>query len=242
MDRIYNYGKSGGTFEVKDVDFATNTVRGIFTRYNVKDSDGDIGVKGMFTKTWAENGPKSSKPRIKMFMNHDSLQVPGVITDLWDDQDNAYYAAKIGDHTLGVDFMKMAQSGIITEHSYGYQRVREQKTSDGNKLLEVKQWELSALTGWGANEYTPLLQSGKSEDTITLIEKVLKRSAIVEKFCRNTDATDETIQLLLIEFKQMQQLLIDLTTQPETPTVPEEKADNSALIQELKQFTQKIFQ
>lgn len=241
MGKVYNYGNSHGIFDIKDVDFGTRTVKGIFTRYNVKDSDGDIGVRGMFTKTWAENGPKSSSPRIKMLLNHDSWQVPGVITDLWDDQDNAYYSANIGDHLLGIDFMKMAQSGIITEHSYGYQRIREQKTTDANMLLEVKQWELSALTAWGANQFTPLLQSSKAEDKVALAAKLLKRSADVEKFCRNTTATDETIQLLLIENKQLQQLIIDLTTQPDASTVPEQKITNDAILQELKQFTQKIF-
>jgi hypothetical protein len=63
-----------------------------------------------------------------------------------------------------------------------------------------------------------------------LDENVIERKIkALEKFVKNTDATDETIELLMIEIKQLQQLVIDIqsenlkkTTQPVLKaTVPE---------------------
>lgn len=220
MSSIYQY-KQGLAFELKDVDMKSRITIGAFTKYNVKDSDGDIGRKGMFKKTWSENGPTSDRPRIKHLLNHDITQPVGKPLELWEDDEYAYYKSQIGTHTLGDDYMKMAESGLITEHSYGFTRIRDNKIKEGNEMLEVKQWEFSSLTSWGANEFSPLLSIAKSEGKEALLQKLLKRTSAVEKFCRNSTATDETIQFMLIEYKQLQQILIDLTS---ISTVPEEKS------------------
>jgi hypothetical protein len=52
-------------------------------------------------------------------------------------------------------------------------------------------------------------------------EKVEQRMKALEAFCRNSDATDETIELLLIEAKQLSQLLIDITAKEITLPVIE---------------------
>ena len=54
---------------------------------------------------------------------------------------------------------------------------------------------------------------------------VAKHEAI-EKFCRNTNATDDTIQMLLLHSKQLAQMLVDMkrTTEPEQSIQPEENA------------------
>lgn len=229
MSSIYQY-KQGLAFELKDVDIKSRITIGAFTRYNVKDADGDIGRKGMFKKTWGENGPTSDRPRIKHLLNHDITQPIGKPLELWDDDDYAYYKSLIGTHTLGDDYLKMAESGLITEHSYGFTRIRDNKTKEGNEMLEVKQWEFSSLTSWGANEFSPLLSVAKGQNKDALLEKLLKRTSAVEKFCRNSTATDETIQFMLIEYKQLQQILIDLSN---TSTVPEEKSTQPDSAKEL---------
>lgn len=220
MSGIYQYG-SGISFELKDIDLKSRVTIGAFTRYNVKDADGDIGRKGMFKKSWAENGPDSDRPRIKHFIDHDITLPVGRISRLWEDDDWAYYESHTGTHALGDDYLKMAESGIITEHSYGYKRLREKKTREGNELLEVRHWEISSMRSWGANEFTPLISMSKGLDNEILLQKLLTRTNAVEKFCRNSTATDETIEFMLIEYKQLQQLLIDLT---KTSTQPEEKS------------------
>lgn len=168
--------------QLKDVDKKGRQMIGAFTRYNVKDSDEDIGKKGMFTKTWSENFA-----RIKHLLNHDITKPVGKIQKLWDDDDYAYYESKVGTHKLGDDVLDMAESGLLTEHSYGYNVIQSKDTKEGRELLELKQWELSNLTGWGANEYSPLISFTKEK--ADYISKLEKRAKALETFCRTTTAT-----------------------------------------------------
>jgi uncharacterized protein len=206
MQNIIQY-KSFADFAVKDVDTSGRTLVQAFTRYHVKDSDEDIGRPGMFTKTWSENFQ-----RIKHILNHDITKPVGRPEKLWEDNEYAYMKSKIGTHILGDDFIKMADSGLITEASYGYNVIRENKTNEGNELLEVKLWEISSLTGWGANQYTPIISLQKGVQKADALSKMVERMKALEKFCKDSDATDETIQLLLIETKQLQQHIIDIST------------------------------
>ena len=234
MQNLYQYKNTFLAAQVKDVDQKQGIVSGYFSAFNNVDADGDIIRSGAFTKTIRENGPGSSKPRIKHLMNHDVNQVPGVLQVLKEDSTGLYYESKAGTHTLGQDYIKMVESGIITEHSIGFRTVKRNQLQDyeGYKsnpsggwfeITEVKLWEGSSLTGWGANENTPITGlKGLSIDQ--QLQKMLERSNALEKFCRNTTASDETIELLLIEQKQLTQLIIDLQkqiTQPvEETTVP----------------------
>lgn len=221
MSKIIEY--KSFNCELKDVDKTGRNMVGAFTAYNNLDSDGDIGRKGMFTKTWAENFS-----RIKHLLNHDATMPVGKIEKLWEDDNHAFYKSKVGTHKLGDDVLEMADSGLLTEHSYGYNRIKENKSKEGMELLEVKQWEFSNLTSWGANESTPLISFSKSQDKEQLTIKMVKRSAALEKFCRSTTATDETIELLLLESKQLTQIILDIqnTTEPEIKsTLPVEFKD-----------------
>lgn len=203
--------------ELKDVDAQSRIVKGAFTKYNVLDSDGDIGRKGMFTKSWSENFS-----RIKHLLNHDTTKPVGKIKALTEDNDFAYYEAKIGEHDLGNDFIKMAESGLITEHSYGYRTIKQNKTKDGNELIELKHFEVSPLTAWGANQYTPIISLTKGLNKQEQEDKIAFRIKSLEKFCRSSTATDETIELLLLELKQIHQLFITIkATEPDTSTQPD---------------------
>lgn len=189
-------------FDVKDADAKQGVVKGYLSAFNKKDSDGDIIVKGAFAKSIQERGPKSSLPRIKYLLNHDPGQPLGVFTELQEDGYGLQYTAKIGSHTLGKDFLKMAESGIVTEHSIGFKTINEERRSDANYLKEISLFEGSALTGWAANPHTPLteIKSLKPETVLDYIKNV-------EKFCRNTTASDETIMMLHKSCKTMATLL-----------------------------------
>lgn len=219
--------------EVKDVDMASRTIVQAYTRYRVLDSDGDIGTKGMFDKTWGDNFS-----RIKHLLNHDTTKPVGKIEKLWDDVYAAYYKSKIGTHTLGEDFIKMADSGLITEASYGYKTIKEDKTKDGNLLLEVKLWEVSPLTAWGANQFTNIVSLTKSLSKDDQQIKLSERIKSLERFCKNATASDETIELLLLECKQLQQYIIDLqsTTQAADEALEPEKKEDDRLLLTLKEI------
>lgn len=232
MKEVYSY-KDFASNEVvfKDVDGKKGIVTGYFAHFNNVDSDGDIIRKGAFAKTVRENGPGSSKPRIKHLLNHDPSQPLGKLVDLKEDETGLYYESQLGTHALGQDFIKMAESGLISEHSIGYKTLKRNQLQDYEgymknpsggwyELTELKLWEGSSLTAWGANELTPLTGlKGVSKDKA--IELYIKKSEAIEKFCRNSSATDETIEMLLLHNKQLTQLIIDIqNTEPNEITLP----------------------
>ena len=206
---------------IKDIDGKKGIITGYFAHFNSLDSDGDIIVPGAFAKTFKERGPGSAQPRIKYLRNHIITEPVGIFTELKEDATGAYYEAKAGTNFVGQDTIKMIESGIITEHSFGFDTVKKELKSNARYLQELIVWEGSALTAWGANERTgaAMLKSlGKDGYT----EMLVKRSKAIELFCRNSSATDETIELLLLETKQLTQLIFDITTQPEIKsTVPD---------------------
>jgi HK97 family phage prohead protease len=202
--------------EFKDIDSKSRTVVFQFANYDNVDSYEEVSTQGMFTRSINNN-----MKRIKHLMNHDATQVPGVAQKIWDDSTGAYMESKIGTHALGNDYLEMANSGIITEHSYGFQVLSSEKGMMGEKqvtyLKEVKLWEASSLTAWGANEKTPLLSVVKAGDILNLedgVDAIIKRATDrmerVEKFCKNATVSDDTIELLLIEIKQLHTLIAEI--------------------------------
>ncbi len=197
---IYEYKNCDLAF--KDIDQKQGIVTGYFASFNTKDAENDVIQPGAFTKTISENFN-----RIKHLLDHNIQKAVGKILVLKEDATGLYYESKAGSHQMGQDFLKMAESGIITEHSIGYQIPKGKSTvKDGTCYIsEVKLYEGSSLQAWGMNENTPLTGiKSLYQDS----EAVAKRIKSLDTFCRNTDATDETIELLLIEIKQLSQLLL----------------------------------
>lgn len=233
MNEIYSYKDFSVTKPIgfKDVDGKKGIVTGYFAHFDNVDSDGDIIRKGAFTKTIRENGPGSAKPRIKHLLNHSTSQPLGKLVDLKEDDAGLYYESQLGTHSLGQDFIKMVESDLISEHSIGFRTLKRNQLQDYEgymknpsagwfELTEVKLWEGSSLTAWGANELTPLTgMKGLSKDKA--IELYIQKSEAIEKFCRNSTATDDTIEMLLLHNKQLTQLIIDIqNTEPDNATLP----------------------
>jgi HK97 family phage prohead protease len=226
MNSIYNIKDITMGSEVVDTDLIKGIVTGYFSKFDNVDSDGDIMKPGAFTKTIKEQGPKSAQPRIKHLLNHDPSQPLGKLLSLNEDANGLYYESQVGTHDLGSDFIKMVESGLITEHSIGFKIIKRnqiQSYEDYYKkpslgmfdITEVKLYEGSSLTAWGANALTPItsLKGDKNLD----VDMIVAKTAAIDKFCRNTTATDDTIQMLLLHSKQLAQLILDMksnTTEP----------------------------
>lgn len=245
MAEMYNVKDNSLVASIKDIDGKKGIITGYFSAFNNVDSDGDIIRKGAFSKTIMENGPQSPNPRIKHLMNHNTSMPLGVLKSLYEDDKGLAYESQSGSHSLGQDFIKMVESGLITEHSIGFRTVKRNQLQDYEgymknpsagwfELTELKLWEGSSLTAWGANGNTPItgMKNLSKEDQL---QKMLDRSKALEKFCRNTTATDETIELLLIEQKQLTQLIIDL--QKNTEPIITQPKNEANLIEAIKQFT-----
>jgi uncharacterized protein len=227
---MFSYKNRSISASIKDVDGKKGVVSGYFASFDNVDSDGDIIKKGAFAKSIMEWGPGSSQPRIKHLQNHNVSQPLGKLTNLSEDTKGLLYDSQIGSHTLGQDFIKMVDSGLITEHSIGYQTMKQNQIQDYAdymknpaagmyELTDLKLWEGSSLTAWGSNQRTPLTSlKGKERDTA--IQVLLNRQKNMEKFCRNSSASDETIELLLIECKQLTQLIIEKSTMQDMTECP----------------------
>ena len=224
---MYNYKSLG--MEVKDVDVKEGIVSGYFSAFGMVDSDGDIMMPGAFKRSIADWGPKG-KGRIKHLLNHDPSKPLGKPIELDEDGYGLKYVSKIGTHSLGRDFLKMVESGLIAEHSIGFKTLREQKSGDANQIHEVMLFEGSSLTAWGANENTPMIGM-KNMGTIEDIQSQIKA---FEKFIRDSDVTDETIDLCLIKVKQLAQALEMMSSTEAVIATPpqqkEEKVDVSSFI------------
>lgn len=239
MDKLYIYKNDSLSANITDADSKKGIVTGYFSKFNNVDGDGDIIKKGSFAKTIKEQGPNSGQPRIKHLLNHDPSQPLGKLISLKEDADGLSYESQIGTHTLGLDFIKMVESGLITEHSIGFKIVKRnqiQSYEDYNKrpekglfeISEIKLYEGSSLTAWGANPLTPIT-SLKSELNIDLI---LSHQFAIEKFCKNTDATDETIQMLLLHSKQLTQLICDIKNSIVPTEITQPQDDITDIIRE----------
>lgn len=239
----YLYKSVPGNF--KDVDSSSMKVAGVFSKFNVLDSDGDVVLLGSTTKSISERGPKSSHPRIKHFLNHDTRLTVGVLDELYEreQEQDLYYESNIGKHQLGKDFILQVESGIITEHSIGFKPIKYSNTDTGYNFSEIKLWEGSSLTAWGANEFTPMF-GRKCFDKENLSKLLDERQRDIEKFIRNSTASDETLELLSIEIKQLQQLVFDVlnseTQMPPKAHLPLEKEKEEAALAMLKLIKYKI--
>jgi HK97 family phage prohead protease len=226
MNSIYNIKDVSIISEIMDMNPIQGIVTGYFSKFNNVDSDGDIMKPGAFTKTISEQGPLSTQPRIKHLLNHDPSQPLGKLLSLKEDDYGLYYESQVGTHDGGEDFIKMVESGLITEHSIGFKIIKRNQIQSYENYLrnptlgqfeitEVKLYEGSSLTAWGANSLTPItsLKGDKNLD----VDMIVAKSAAIDKFCRNTTATDDTIQMLLLHSKQLAQLILDMksnTTEP----------------------------
>lgn len=193
-------------FELKDMSMDKRTAVISHAVYNNIDRVEDISRKGMFSKSWQE-----SKSDIAYYKNHDDDQVPGKVMDVWEDESKAYTQVYHGTHTLGNDTLIMLDEGIIRKSSFGYIVVRKEFTTVNGKkvreLKEVKHIETSVLTRMQANPLAGIESVTKASDIANVVTELKQSLRVMEKFCRNTKASDPTILLILGEIKEANRII-----------------------------------
>ena len=207
----------------KDMDIHKGIVTGYFAMFNNKDLDGDVIERGAFAKTVQERGPKG-KQLIKYLLDHDKNKVVAKINELYEDEKGLYYEAKIGSHALGQDFLKMVESELINQHSFGFKTIKEQydQATKSNRLKELFMYEGSAVQFLGANPETTFIGLKSVEDVIAYMDRI-------EKFIKSTDCTDETIIQLENKLKSLHELI-----KPTDVTLEKMKADKEQIKHVLK--------
>jgi HK97 family phage prohead protease len=145
---------------IKDIDMSKREAVIAHATYKSPDSDGDKSLRGMFDKSWRENFGL-----LRFFLNHKKDQAPGKPLQTWDDSDHAYTRSKLGTHTLGDDVLKMLDEGVIVAASFGFEPLRYKANKSGGKdFIEVKHYETSVLTHWGAHENSGVVSVEKAAD------------------------------------------------------------------------------
>jgi HK97 family phage prohead protease len=181
---------------IKDIDMKNRVVTGYLADFDSKDHDGDISLKGSFKKSISER-----KDDIFFLNQHDWKQPHGKFKVLEEDSKGLYFESeKLIDTTFSMDALKLYEAGIVKEHSFGYQVVKQEfsKSDDANIIKEYKLYEGSNVT-LGANPNTPF--TGFKSFTIKEVNDHYK---LILKAFRNGTFTDETFGLLEIALKQLQ--------------------------------------
>lgn len=192
--------------EVKDVD-EKGQVLFYFSAFGIKDSDGDITRKGTFTKTINEN-----IKRIKHLKNHNTTQTPGVIKEMGEDEYGAWALSQLILKTqLGKDTYEEYKAGAITEHSYGYDTIKEKEDTElkANILEELKVYELSSLNFLGANPDTYTVDVKNEKQLLLEFDKLLK--------LKQGDFTDEYLEKIETKMKQIIEHIESLHTEGPSP-------------------------
>ena len=181
---------------VKDIDTKKRIVTGYLSSFDqVKDSYGDMVVKGAFTKSINER-----KDQIYFLNQHNWDQPHGKFNILKEDNFGLYFESEpLIDTTFSSDALKMYEAGILKEHSFGYETIKSEfdKENDARMLKEIKLYEGSNVT-IGANSNTPFTGMKSS------LKEINEQSAKIYKAIKNGTFTDETFRLLEIALKQLQ--------------------------------------
>jgi len=192
MDGLLNY--KSNKLSLKDVDVKNRIVTGYLSSFDNKDHDGDIIVKGAFSKSITER-----KNQIFFLNQHNWQQPHGKFNILKEDSKGLYFESEpLINTSYSDDTLKLYEAGIVAEHSVGFQTIQKSFEGDTRILKELKLFEGSNVT-LGANSDTPFT----GFKNLTLQETNDKVKLILKAF-RNGTFTDETFSLLEISLKQLQ--------------------------------------
>lgn len=168
--------KKDASKSIVDVSTGKREIVTGFATYSSPDRDKDLANMGMFTKSWKEFTD------VRLFENHDKTKAPGKILKLWEDTEHAYAQTKMGTHTLGEDVLKMADEGIITDSSYVFVPIKQEKLkSGGYSYKEVFHKEVSLLTHWGSHPESKIMSVKKSYEGQLLNSEIAKQLSVDEK-------------------------------------------------------------
>jgi len=222
--------------EVKDLDQKMGVVKFYFSAFGVKDSDNDIILDGdAFSKTFSENFK-----RIRHLKDHDTRMAIGKPLEVGTDKVGAFMVSQLSKNTAGRDALIEYEEGLISEHSFGFNVLKEDlETEPGTRIIkEVRMWEASSLVAWGANEFTPMANL----KSLNSLEDVYKALDSIQNILTRTDISDESAKTLQIKYQKLSSFMKSLeeSNQPEQST--EELIEPSSEVKEQKSFDLTTFE
>lgn len=224
LHKPFGYKSIGNT--VKDVDTASRTVVFYASAFDQADDQQDVLRKGCFAKSIKEWGPDAPGNRkIKHCLFHDERLLPGVITELTEDNYGLLTAVKMSDTQLGNDTLQYYQDGVYNEHSLRIWYVDGKlKWVNGNataddgyfEVKEVKLWH-TATVAFAANEYTPVVGFKSAESPEDALLKVNKRMNSLLHALKNGRYSDEAFKDITYGIKECQDIYHSLAAAKPVP-------------------------
>jgi HK97 family phage prohead protease len=228
MDSLLKFKSYGNS--LKDVDVKKRIVTGYLSNFDNKDHDGDIIVKGAFSKSLNER-----KQDIYFLNQHNWKQPHGKFAVLKEDSKGLYFESEpLIDTSYSSDALKLYDAGIINEHSIGFQTIKSDKESQGRILKELKLYEGSNVT-MGANSNTPFT-GFKSLTLKEVNDKVQK----IFKAVKNGTFTDETFLLLEFALKELQSEAYILGTKSQIIVEPLKDTQNIKFADAINEYLKTV--
>lgn len=172
------------TYKITDYD-KNGTVIIVPNSFNIEDDQGDISLKGSFSKAINENFN-----RWRYLFNHDDTRKIGEPLEAWEDGKGLNIKAVLnlnkddGRNTYE-DYKLAAEYGRTVEHSMAVAPVKVR----GSRPRYVSEWrvkEFSYIPVWGSNPDTPLLAI-KSEDK-QFVDYCLKNGNYTDCYANKYDS------------------------------------------------------
>ena len=178
-EKSMNEEKKKKEFKFAPIEFKENneedmSFKAYVAIFGNEDSWGDIIIKGAFKKDIKAWKKKDKFP--KFLYQHTSTKVPGVITDMKEDDKGLLVTAHFINTTLGKDAYIEAKTGAVNQFSFGYYAVKYDidNTSYVRTLTEIKIFEASQVT-FPANDLTEVVDIKSTiEENVRVFEGFLR--------------------------------------------------------------------
>lgn len=209
-------------------------VSGYLSAFGNKDSDGDILIKGCFSKSLQERGVNSTTDRKIAYLYQHKMDMPiGHFTKLEEDDFGLYFEAYLDKIPLGDQVLEQYSSGTLNQHSIGYRYIWDKIEYDENLdafiVKEINLFEGSVVT-IGANENTPF--TGMKTEEIESQKNQLDRET--EKVLKGFDySTAITIRQLITKHIALCQVEPDIKSSLKEKVKPQQGFDLTKINQSL---------
>lgn len=217
MERKQIYEKKYFNLKALDIDTVTKSVKVAIAQMEDIDRDQDVFADMAFDRTIKMKGPEGSN-EVWHLLDHtpSSFSALSKFKEVY----------KEGKYIVGVSQYKdsfawrevawpLYESGDFTQHSVGFRTVKSEQKNGYRLITEVELWEGSAVL-WGAQPDTPTMEVRKGMSVQEQTKDLHSRLNRLCKFIQSTQDLDESKSLIEIEFKQIQQQLIDLENSTQT--------------------------
>jgi len=215
--------------DLADVDEKMGIVKGYGSVFGNLDSDGDVIMRGAYSKTIKENGY-----RVKYLYQHDMNKPLGKMSELYEDDKGLAFVAEVPKTALGKDVIELIKAGVITENSVGILPIQKESKDDYRELKEVKLYEISAVT-YAANDQAMITDVKGSQS----VEAIADRYDRLIKLIRKGDITDELGYAIEAELLKLKSKFCDVITLP-TEEVTKSKQSDEDFDQIMKYLKNKL--